>query len=491
VQPDHDGDAPAGGKTRGEARGSLRGAGSAALRGLLRARDRVARALGSAAGRLKETDTGERLNAALEVRRAIKRAEAAHARGNPAMAFRLLEEELRARPGEEKLTVAFWRTCVALERAPEAADGLLHVIRKHASAGDLPGAASLWSELMDVVPDARADAGTLLRIVPVLYEIDRERGLRALHGALDPATPGLTPGLAMRAVEVARSLDPASCLRAARMALESKDLADAKRTRLLALIAELERAPAPAQPARSAPAPATRPGAPARPAAATAQAAHPAAPQPARSAPAATRPAASAPRPPVPRPPAARPLAARSATAPAAPIAEPAAPDPGSAEDFAEVLIDETVQQAVEATVEAFAPAIRFSSVKAVDAVPRELADYAVELRMDDGRNARIAYAKIQAVAVAEVAGLGTGPVVVIDLVLNWSDDDGGPLRVVRLRGDRFDAEVGVTDPRAFLARLLAHVEAPALPDSGSALGHPFRSYRDLDSYQREVLQAG
>ena len=77
------------------ARESLRGAGSALLRGLTRMGERVSGGLDSAADRLKHSETGERLNAALEIRRVIKRAEAAHARGNAPMAFRLLEEALR------------------------------------------------------------------------------------------------------------------------------------------------------------------------------------------------------------------------------------------------------------------------------------------------------------------------------------------------------------------------------------------------------------
>ena len=43
------------------------------------------------------------------------------------------------------------------------------------------------------------------------------------------------------AVDLARELDPPSALRAAQVALESPDLADSKRARLEALIAELER----------------------------------------------------------------------------------------------------------------------------------------------------------------------------------------------------------------------------------------------------------
>ena len=49
----------------------------------------------------------------------------------------------------------------------------------------------------------------------------------------------LTPGQAMRAIDMARGLDPQSALRAARMALESGDLHEAKRAKLEALVAEL------------------------------------------------------------------------------------------------------------------------------------------------------------------------------------------------------------------------------------------------------------
>ena len=50
------------------ARESLRGAGSTAFRELRRTRERVSGALGAAVKQLKESDSGERLNAALEGR---------------------------------------------------------------------------------------------------------------------------------------------------------------------------------------------------------------------------------------------------------------------------------------------------------------------------------------------------------------------------------------------------------------------------------------
>jgi len=421
------------------ARESLRGAGSALLGWLTRTGERVSGGLDSAADRLKRTETGERLNAVVETRRTIKRAEAARARGNAPMAFRLLEEALRAEPENEKLAVAFWRTCVALGRGAEAADGVLHVIRRKTAEGAIEEAAALWSELVDVVPEARVDAGSLVRIALLLHETDPERAVKALRAALDPQTSGLTAGLAMRIVDIARVSDPNSALRAAQVVLESPDLAENKRANLEALIAEL----ASAEPERAAPAiypPPTPPGAP--------------------------------------------PVPMKIVANEAAPAAQAVA---AVEKDFAELLVEEAV--------EAFEPPTRFSGVKLMEASPLSLAEDAVELSTSSGRHARAEYAKIQAIGVAEVAGLAAEPVVVIDLVLNWSASDGEPLLIVRLRSDRFetsgDAAADARTLRSFVARLVSRSGALPLPGPEAVEGDPFRYYDNLDSYQREVLQVG
>jgi hypothetical protein len=421
------------------ARESLRGAGSALLRWLTRTRERVSGGLDSAADRLKHTETGERLNAALEIRRAIKRAEAAHSRGNAPMAFRLLEEALRAEPDNEKLAVAFWRTCVVLNRGAEAAEGVLHVIRRKAAEGELGQAAALWTELVDVVPEARADAGSLVRIALMLHETDPDRAVKALRAALDPQTSGLTAGLAMRVVDIARVLDPHSALRAAQVVLESPGLAKNKRANLEALIAELASA------------------------------------EPERDVPAIDSPPTPSEAPPVP---------IETVPMEAAPTAQTAE---ALEKDFAELLVEEAV--------EAFEPATRFSSVKSMEASPLSLAEDAVNLSTSSGRRARVEYANIQAIAVAEVAGLAAEPVVVIDLVLNWSASGGETLRIVRLRSDRFETSGDAADdPQtlcSFVARLLSRSGALPLPSREAVAGGPFRYYDDLDSYQREVLQVG
>ncbi len=425
---------------RERSRGVLRSAGSATLRRLRQTRERAGYALGSAAKRVKESEAGERLSAALETRRVLKKAEAAHARGNPAMAHRLLDKELRAKPSDEQLAVAFWRTCVVLERGPDASAPLMRVIRRLAAAGNFDEAANLWCDLMDVVVDARADAGTLIRIASVLRERRSDRAVHALRAALEPQTPGLTTGLATRIVEQARELDPPTALLAAQWVLQSPDLAAAKRARLEGWVTELEQNMA-SDSVRPSPA------------------SSPTAPNPGR---------------------------AVSATIQAQRPRE----EPDAATFEANL-----VERAVEQTVESFVPSIRFSSLKATEAVSQSLTEDAVRLQMHDGRNARLEYAKVQAVGVAMIAGLAKDPVVLIDLALNWHSSDGDALRVVRLRGDRFSASLRTGDEsenlRSILAELFSRTAAEPLPNLEAARGEPLRYYDDVSSYEREVLLVG
>lgn len=243
----------------------------------------------------------------------------------------------------------------------------------------------------------------------------------------------------MRVVDIARVLDPRSALRAAQVALESPGLAENKRANLEVLIAELVTA------------------------------------EPERAAPAIGPPPTPLEAPPVP---------IETVPKEAVPRAQTAA---AVEEDFAELLVEETV--------EAFAPPTRFSGVKLMEASLLSLAEDAVKLSLSAGQHARVEYAKIQAIGVAKVAGLAAEPVVVIDLVLNWSASGGGTLRVVRLRSDRFKTSGGAADdPQAlcsFVARLLSRSGALPLPGPEAVAGDPFRYYNDLDSYQREVLQVG
>jgi hypothetical protein len=83
----------------------------------------------------------------------------------------------------------------------------------------------------------------------------------------------------------------------------------------------------------------------------------------------------------------------------------------------------------------------------------------------------------------------------VIDLLANWNEVDGGPLRSLRIRSDTFDAlslVPSASNPaeafRSVLETLLARSNAVPLPDSDGARGRPFRVFENLTRYEREVL---
>ena len=139
----------------------------------------------------------------------------------------------------------------------------------------------------------------------------------------------------------------------------------------------------------------------------------------------------------------------------------------------------------------------RFAGIKVREAVPVALSEQGLTLELDGGRNVVLAYRKIQAVAVSAVHGLSEHPVLIVDLIANWNDANEGPLRLVRLRSDRFDPVrlvPGTERPaeaiRELRSRLLARSGAVSLPDPDGATGGPFRVFESLEVYQRDVLQA-
>ncbi|MBW2269837.1 MAG: rhomboid family intramembrane serine protease [Deltaproteobacteria bacterium] len=143
--------------------------------------------------------------------------------------------------------------------------------------------------------------------------------------------------------------------------------------------------------------------------------------------------------------------------------------------------------------------------LSALDEFPRGLLSEAVPLAVVDGAlrvevSGRgvldVSFARVCAVAMAGVHGLGAKPVVLIDLLLDGSGCE-RPLSVLRLRSDGFDPrqllDEGPRDPlaalRGFVARLLAESGGAALPDPESAAGQPVKVYASLDEYHEQVLQ--
>ena len=100
------------------------------------------------------------------------------------------------------------------------------------------------------------------------------------------------------------------------------------------------------------------------------------------------------------------------------------------------------------------------------------------------------------AIAIAAVAGLSSRPVLVVDLILNWSGPVSEPLKLFRLRSDRFDPlrlEPGESKPLSALTRWIATLQqrsdATCLP-SRALLNGEFARFDSLRDYEREVLIA-
>jgi membrane associated rhomboid family serine protease len=136
-------------------------------------------------------------------------------------------------------------------------------------------------------------------------------------------------------------------------------------------------------------------------------------------------------------------------------------------------------------------------SLKKMEAIPLALDGEALTLDVGERGKAQLALERIDAVSVAGVRGLRPKPVVVIDLVTNWHAGEGQPLKIVRLRSDRFDPaklmpgeESGFQALKRWIARLIETTGAVPLPDPTSASGQPFRMFDDLAAYEREVLRA-
>jgi hypothetical protein len=120
-----------------------------------------------------------------------------------------------------------------------------------------------------------------------------------------------------------------------------------------------------------------------------------------------------------------------------------------------------------------------------------------VRVALEPGAGRVIGWSEIDAVAVAAVEGLGPKPVLVVDLVAGWREPAAEPLRIVRLRGDRFDPRKlveGCASPvdalRELVDRLLAESGAQPLPDLRAARGRPFAGFRDLAAFEQDVLMA-
>ena len=145
--------------------------------------------------------------------------------------------------------------------------------------------------------------------------------------------------------------------------------------------------------------------------------------------------------------------------------------------------------------MEEIAAVPRFSGTKSVDAVPISLDDDSIRLMVSGNRKAKLEYSKIEALGAAVVSGIGPQPILLIDLMLNWTAMDDSQLRTIRLRNTQFDPMALVPNApdamqalKDFLRLLIERSECVALPSMENALGEPFEVFDDLAAYERKVL---
>ena len=416
---------------------------------------------------------------------AFEAALAAREAGDLEEACRLLRAEVERSPSDIDAVLAYWDAAGCAARPEEAASAVAQLIRQLASQGQVELAYQQWLELTNLAPATLVDPGTLMRLLPQLRaQGNAERTTLALRHAVDPANVGLSAGMAMRVIDEVGDNDPPTTLRAAQVALGNENLHETKRSKLEALVADLEASGVATVPvARSLEAERQQPmwdeaGAiefDEEDLDAALDGEFFAAPNATENEADLREPFAAVP-PPLPTAPLPLPEAEAPGPAPT-PLPTPIASEP----------------EAVAALVDL----PRFPDLKLVDGVPTRLTDDALYLQTPGTRKAKIEFRKVDGIAVAAVEGLdGKESVLIIDLLLNWNDWSEGPLRAVRLRSDTFDVHTLVETEsrtsdalREFGLTLAARCGAIALPDREAIEGRPFAVYESLANYEREVLQ--
>ncbi len=132
-------------------------------------------------------------------------------------------------------------------------------------------------------------------------------------------------------------------------------------------------------------------------------------------------------------------------------------------------------------------------TLEVISVVPRKLGEDALTIEVQGGSR-RVALTQIQAVAVGGVRRDNERPFLVVDLMLDGPWSERRRLRSLRVLSSSFDPRSLVGGPdamqafREFLDQLIASSQAVPLPDPDTARGNPFRTFRSVEHYQREVL---
>ncbi len=419
----------------------------------------------------------------------IEEAMTLRADGKDELALQLLEENWSDNRDDRDFALTLWDTACRVGRPEEGVEAARGLVAMSSSDDDKGAAIQHWMDLIAACPDVLAAPTALMRFVPVLSEEGNpELAIKALRHATDPGNAGFTPGLAMKAIDLARELDPPSALRAARIAAASPDLHEVKRERLQQLVSEFEASGIEDVPDVATEARAQREAAQTRTIDLLPDDWEDPSGRPIEFDPAGDTLSKETPE--NVGTPANRALGSDGS------LVE--SNERGGSEPAAESSADSATVDAPDLFDIASTDSIaRFSEAKIVEAIPVALTASALKASVGSDRTVDVDYRKIEAMAVAVINEPNSKPVLLIDLLLNWNSLDDLVLRVIRLQSNRFDPRKlvpGFEDPMPALRRLIGELarcsNAEVLPGPELLEGAAFETFDDFGTYRRVVLQA-
>lgn len=399
---------------------------------------------------------------------ALEAAAAAFEASGADAAVRILRPAVELVPDDPALVGALCRACCAACEPEVAHRPFVELIRAMLRGGRALEAADLWAEWAKPLGSPALESRACLQLAEAL--VARSHGVAAarLLRRLLETPQQLSTGAALRIVELARPVHAGIAIRAAHLALEGGDFPDPKRRRIEGVLRELEaRRALELDPELDDPRPRD----------------------------AGDRSIEIASEDELHRPPPGAEVAAETIAERSSFELNPDGSLVGTGSDFelAAPEVDTDVMLAVG--LDTAATQTRFSDAKCVEVVPLAWEGARLLLERGDATSAWLELAQVQAVASAAVRGMAERPVVVIDLLMNWSVVEEVPLAVLRLRSDRFDptallpgAGPGLDAFRAMLGGLIEQSGGAPLPDAERAEGRPFAMFETLEAYEREVL---
>jgi tetratricopeptide (TPR) repeat protein len=403
----------------------------------------------------------------------LEKAMNAQSAGRLNEAYGTLAELLRQDPDDHDALLLMWDVALDYARPSEASAAMLRAIRDEVKRDDVSAAVEHWLDLTNRGLNADAEPALLIRLALMLERQEHTfASIAALQQALEKSESSNAAVVASRVARASRDLDPETARAAAWRALGSMDLDLEERQSLESLLAEVGSGIETA---------ASGGGDDGRVLDLDLEEA------------AVVDAAADAVAHDEPEPWVDPSLADENAG-----LCSPAAVKmkPVELEDFVQV-----GEEQPEADATAYSrPApidldLVSRTIRAVAAMPVALEPEGLLIEVDGGAKKRVPLGRLEAISVAAVGGLSEKSVILIDLVMNWKSATDEPLKVIRIRGDHFDARAFADDRgspldalRAFVGTLLRECGATPLPDQQSANGLPFASFDDLTSYQRYVL---